>query len=209
MHVMDGALSWQVMAVTDTAAAVAVVGAARAVDYERVPKVGALASVFFLASFIHVNIGPSSSHLILNGLVGLVLGWAALPAFAVALFLQSVLFGFGGLTALGANIIDMGVPAVVVWLLFGRLCRYADSPGKAAAWGAVAGCLAVALSCASLALMLNLSAPEKYAAAVKAILLAHIPVALIDASVTAAAVGFLRKVRPDLLERCRERDQHF
>jgi len=80
MHIMDGTLSPQVMVAANVAAGVMVVGAARSIDYERVPRVGALASVFFLATFVHVNIGPSSAHLLLNGLIGLLLGWAAFTA---------------------------------------------------------------------------------------------------------------------------------
>jgi cobalt/nickel transport system permease protein len=199
MHIMDGALSVPAMVGANATAALAVAGAARAIDYERVPRVGAMASVFFLATFVHVNVGPASVHLLLNGLVGLLLGWAALPALAVALFLQSVLFGFGGITALGANVIDMGIPAVAVWIFFSKRCRHAD-PRRAAAWGALAGGSSVALTCALFAGMLYLSDGEKYSAAVAALILAHVPIMLIEAAVTGAAVGFLRKVRPELLD---------
>jgi len=200
MHIMDGALSTEVMVATNAVAAVAVVASAKAIDYERVPRVGALASVFFLATFVHVNIGPSSVHLLLNGLIGLLLGWAALPALAVALFLQSILFGFGGLTALGANVIDMGFPAVVVWFIFSKRCRNAGTARSAAGWGAFAGAFSVALTCALFAGMLYLSDDEKYSAAIAALVAAHIPVMLIEAAVTGAAAGFLKKARPDLLE---------
>lgn len=200
MHIMDGALSVEVMVATDAVAAVAVVASARAIDYERVPRVGAMASVFFLATFVHVNLGPSSVHLLLNGLIGMLLGWAALPALAVALFLQSVLFGFGGLTALGANVIDMGFPAIAVWLLFSGRCRNAATARGAAGWGALAGAFSVALTCAFFAGMLYLSDAEKYSAAIAALIAAHVPVMLIEAAVTGAAAGFLKKARPDLLE---------
>ncbi len=200
MHIMDGVLSTPVMALTNVAGAAAVGGGIRAIDYERVPRVGVLASVFFLASFVHVNVGPSSVHLLMNGLVGLLLGWAAFPALAVALFLQSILFGFGGLTALGANILVMGLPAVLVGILFSQRCRNARSDGEAMAWGAAAGGLSVALTCVTAAVLLHFSDPRAYAAAIRILLLAHVPIVVIEGVVTGAAATFLRKAHPELLE---------
>lgn len=46
---------------------------------ESIPKVGVLSSAFFVATLIHVPVGPSSIHLVLNGLMGVMLGWAAFP----------------------------------------------------------------------------------------------------------------------------------
>ena len=54
----------------------------------------------------------SSAHLILNGLLGVVLGWAAFPVIFVALLLQAVLFQFGGFTVLGVNTATMGLGAL-------------------------------------------------------------------------------------------------
>ena len=200
MHIADGALSTPVMAATNVLAAAGVAGSLRKVDYERVPRVGVLAAVFFMGSFIHVNIGPSSVHLLLNGLLGLLLGWAALPALTVALFLQAVLLGYGGLSALGANVLGMGLPALAIALFFAPRCRRAATRRQAALWGSLAGATSVALTCIGVALLLHLSNPRAYAAAVKALVLAHVPVAVIEAFVVGAAVAFLHKVRPDLLD---------
>jgi len=199
MHIADGALSTEVMVVTNVAAVAAVGGSLRAIDYERVPRIGVLAAVFFLASFIHIKIGPSSVHLLLNGLLGLLLGWAALPALAVALFLQAILFGYGGLTSLGANILVMGLPALAVGWLFGRPCRQANGPGTAGLWGGLAGGLAVLLACFAMMGALHLSRPQAYRLAIRALLLAHIPVIVVEAAVVGAAASLLHRVRPDLL----------
>ncbi len=200
MHIADGALSTPVMVATNVLAAAATAGCLRRIDYERVPRIGLLAAVFFMASFVHVAVGPSSVHLVLNGLLGLLLGWAALPALAVALFLQSVLLGFGGLSALGANVLCMGLPAVAAGRLFSGPCRRATPPRRALAPGAAAGALSLLLTCAALALLLHLSDPQAYAAAVRALVVAHLPVVALEAAVTGAAAAFLRKVRPDLLD---------
>jgi len=200
MHIADGALSTPVMVATNVLAAAAVGGCLRRIDYERVPRIGVLAAVFFVASFIHVRIGPSGVHLLLNGFLGLLLGWAALPALAVALFLQAILLGFGGLTSLGANILGMGLPALAVAALFSERCREAGAPRQAMLWGALAGGTSVLLTCTILALLLHLSHPEAYAATVKVLMLAHLPVAAVEAVVVGAAAAFLHRVRPDLLD---------
>jgi cobalt/nickel transport system permease protein len=199
MHITDGALSTPVMITTNVIAAGVVAGTLRKIDYERVPRIGVLAAVFFMVSFVRIQIGPSSVHLLLNGLLGLLLGWAALPALAVALFLQMILLGYGGLTSLGANILGMGLPALAVAFAFSERCRQSSSPREATAWGAAAGGTSVFLTALLLAFLLHVSSPEAYATAVKALVLAHIPVALIEAGVVGAASGFLKKVRPDLL----------
>ena len=76
-------------------------------DYEKLPEVAVLSSVFFVASLIHVPIGPSAAHLILNGLCGVLLGWLAFPAIFVGLTLQGVLFEYGGITTLGRQHIQL------------------------------------------------------------------------------------------------------
>jgi ABC-type Co2+ transport system permease subunit len=65
--------------------------------------------------------------------------------------------------------------------------------------GALAGGVSVLLTCLTIALFLHLSNPVGYAVAVKALVIAHIPVAAVEAAVVGAAVAFLHKVRPDLL----------
>lgn len=199
MHITDGVLSTPTLIATNLTAAGVVAGALSRVDYDRIPKVGVMAAVFFMASFIHVNAGPVSVHLLLNGFLGLLLGWAAIPAIAVALFLQWILLGYGGITALGANTLIMGLPAVAVGTAFRRLCAHARTPRAAVGWGALAGLSSVALTCCFFVLILHAADPKAFSAAIKLVILAHIPIALLEAVVAAAAVGFLRKARPDLL----------
>ena len=115
---------------------------------------GVLSATFFVASLVHVPVGPSSVHLIMNGLAGLVLGWAAFPALFVGLLLQAVFFGFGGVTVLGVNTVAIALPAVI-WS--GWLCRrgvLTANGTTAAVWGAIAGGGAIALTGAVVALAL-------------------------------------------------------
>jgi hypothetical protein len=83
-------------------------------DYERLPQVYVV-SAFFVASFIHVPVGPAAVHLVLNGLCGLLLGWLAFPAILVGLTLQALLFQFGGLTTLGVNTFNLAFQMLVAY----------------------------------------------------------------------------------------------
>src|SRR6516162_6849156 len=95
----------------------------RRVRDDEIPRTALLTSAFFIASLIHVRVGPASAHLPLNGLVGVVLGWRAAIAIPVAVFLQAVLFGHGGFTTIGINSCIMIVPAIAAAYLFRSLQR--------------------------------------------------------------------------------------
>lgn len=75
-------------------------------------------AAFYVASLIHVRLGPTSVHLLLNGLLGVVLGWRAALAIPVGLLLQAALFGHGGFTTLGVNTVIMVLPALAAGGLF-------------------------------------------------------------------------------------------
>ena len=118
MHISEGVLAAPVLL---TGAALTIAGSAvglKKLDYDRMAQVGILSSAFFMASLIHVPIGPSSVHLLLNGIVGLLLGWGAFPAILVGLALQAMLFQFGGITVLGVNTFNVAGPAVLCYYLF-------------------------------------------------------------------------------------------
>jgi len=198
MHIPDGILPGGVLIATGVLGTAGVgIGLAK-MDYQEVPRVGVLAAVFFVASLIHIPIGPSSAHLLLTGLIGCLLGWSGLPAVAVALLLQAILFGYGGLTSLGANILVMGLPVIACYACLARRIRRAHSGRRVFILGFAAGMLGVALSCAGLGIVLCAGGRE-FLGAVGAILIGHLPVMVIEGFVTAAALLFLYRTRPELL----------
>ncbi len=180
------------------AAAGAVAAGLKKTDYESIPRVGVMSAVFFVASLIHVKIGPSSAHLVLPGLMGLVLGWGVFPALAAALFLQALLFGFGGVTALGANILTMGVPAVAAYHVFGRAISSTRSPGNLYAMAFAAGSLGIIVAWFVMAGVLVASGKE-YTVPSLFVLAWNVPVVVIEGFVTAAAVRFLQRIKPGAL----------
>lgn len=166
---------------------------------EDIPLVGVMAAAFFVASLIHVPLGPTSVHLLLLGLVGLLTGWACFPAIGVALFLQAIIFQYGGVTVLGVNTFIMALPALLVYLLCAPLVRSVKR--TMALFGAfLAGAGAIFAAGALTATALGL-AGQAFLPAAKAILVAHIPVAAIEGIVVVAVIGFLRKVKPEMLGR--------
>ncbi len=196
MHISEGILSLPVLATGGVVAAAGVAIGLKKLDYEHIMTTALLSSAFFVASLIHVPIGPSSVHLILNGLVGLILGWAAVPAIGVALFLQALLFSFGGITVLGVNTVVMAGPAVGVYYLFRP---WIQEGGKKRMIGAfLAGSLAVAMSGILVALAL-IGTDEAFLKTAQLILLAHIPIMLIEGVVTMFTVSFLSRVQPEIL----------
>jgi len=198
MHISEGVLSAPVL-VTGAAISIACLGIGlKKVEQERIPLVAVLSSAFFVASLIHVPIGPSSIHLILNGICGLLLGWAAFPAIVVALSLQAVLFQFGGLTTLGVNSAIMGLPAVLCFYLFHWLTMREDFWIWAVSSFAC-GALSVLFSGVFVAVSLVFTG-EPFLQAAKLVLIAHIPVMLIEGFITAVCIGFLKRVKPELLE---------
>ncbi len=197
MHIAEGALSAPVLVGGAVLAAAGVAEGLKKMDLEQIPRVAVLSSAFFVASLIHVPIGPSSAHLILNGLAGLILGWAVFPALLIALFLQAVFFGFGGLTVLGVNTLVMALPGLVCGLIFRRPIQQ-TGPRWSFAAGFGAGVLGVLLGCLILALSLFASA-RQFLPVIKLVVAAHLPVMIIEGLITGAAVVFLKKVKPELL----------
>jgi cobalt/nickel transport system permease protein len=193
-HLMDGVLSMPVVVVGAVVAVAAVGYGLRQVDGERVPYVGLMSAAFFVASLVHVPLGPSNVHLILNGLLGTVLGWTAVPAIFVGLLLQAIFFGYGGITVLGVNTLIMGLPAVACWYMFARPLR----TGSAVFWGGLAGAVSVVLTCGGMALALLLSGRE-FLPAAQLVLLTHLPVLAVEAALTGTIAAFLRQVKPEVL----------
>ncbi|BAE53139.1 cobalt transporter CbiM [Paramagnetospirillum magneticum] len=196
-HIPDGVLSGPVLVAGGLLAAAGVARGLKELEPVRVPKVAMLSAVMFVASLIHLPAGPASVHLLLNGMAGIVLGWAAFPALLAALLLQAVLFGFGGLLVLGVNTVNMAVPAVLTGLAFRRLAKEAP-PRRAALAAAVCSGSAVLLTGLMVAGSLAASGRE-FEAAARLVMLSHLPVMGIEAVFASAAIGLLARVKPEAL----------
>lgn len=174
---------------------------------EDIPKASLLTAAFFVASTIHIPIPPASVHLVLNGLLGAVLGYYAFPAVLVGLFFQAVMFGHGGMTTLGVNAIIMGLPALLahqIFLLRHLFKKRLNHKLSSSISAFLAGATAVGLSGAIFLVLIitNIPSDWDFAAektAIYALMLAHIPLMVIEGIFTAMVVSFIQRVKPEIL----------
>jgi cobalt/nickel transport system permease protein len=193
MHISEGILSGSVLATGGVLAASGTIIGLRDIKGEDFVKVSLLSSSFFVASLIHVPVGPSSAHLVLNGLCGIILGWKSFPAILVSLFLQAILFQFGGLTTLGVNTCNMAIPAVISYYLFRPLIKK-----NLFLTGFLSGFFSILLSC--LFVSLSLISTNKYFLNIaKTITLVHLPIAFIEGIITGFILTFLKKTKSEIM----------
>lgn len=196
MHISEGVLSGPVLISGMVLAAAGTAIGLKKLDYDRIARAGILSAAFFVASLIHVPIGPSSVHLILNGIVGLLLGWTAFPAILVALTLQAIIFQFGGITTLGVNTIIMALPALICYYLFGPLIHKKPSISVSAAFAC--GFFSVLISALIVGVALIFT-EENFLTVSAMLIIAHLPVMIIEGIVTVFCLAFLKKVQPAML----------
>ncbi|MEP1217591.1 MAG: cobalt transporter CbiM [Marinobacter sp.] len=196
-HIPDGVLATPILIGGAVVTVAAVTVAVQRLRSEQIPQAAVMAAAFFVASLISVPVGVSSVHLLLNGLMGLLLGWAAVPAILIALILQAVFFGYGGLLVMGVNAMNIVLPALVCALFLRGFLRHSNPKG-AFVIGAIGGASAVAMTglllCAALAMSGNAFVP-----AAKILLATFIPLAFVEAVVTGATLSFIKRVAPELL----------
>ena len=198
MHISEGVLSPAILIAGAAVTAAGVAIGLKEVDHEEIPAMGILSSAFFVASLVHVPIGPASVHLVLNGLIGLILGWKAFPVILVGLTLQALLFQFGGITTLGVNTLNMAFPAVMCYYLFGWGVNLRAGKPVLVLTTFSSGFFAVFFAGILVGLSLYLTG-KAFLPAAKLVVAAHLPVMVLEGILTSVCALFLRKVRPELL----------
>jgi cobalt/nickel transport system permease protein len=123
IHLQDGILKFPWLAGGFIVAAILALAGSWRVRDEEIPKIALLTAAFFVATLIHVPVPMGSAHLLLNGLMGVVLGPRAALAIPIGLFLQAALFRHGGYSTLGVNSCVMTIPALLAWIIFAGFQR--------------------------------------------------------------------------------------
>jgi cobalt/nickel transport system permease protein len=193
MHISEGVLSVPVIAAGWAWAAAGLSVGLKKTAASGLPETALVSSVLFLASLVHVPLGPSSIHLTMLGLAGILLGWSAVPALFIALLLQGMLLQFGGLLSLGVNTAVMGTAALAAYAVW-RLFPVRAKPAAAFA----AGFIAVMTGSALVTLSLFLSSKD-LAVTAALIFAANLPLALVEGVITAFCVFFLRRLLPQYI----------
>ena len=209
MHVPDGFLDAPTSVATGAVAAaavgVALVKARRELDDKTAPMAGLVAAFIFAVQMINFPVGAGTSgHLMGGALAAVLVGpWTGLLCLSVVLVVQALLFADGGITALGTNIVLVGVATVVVgWLAF-RLFQVV-LPKRIALVPLQAG-LGALLSVPAAALVFVLlyavggTADIPLDTLTTAMVGVHVLIGIGEGVITFLAVGAIIAVRPDLV----------
>lgn len=199
MHLAEGVLNAPTLAASALLALGGVALGLKRLDDRRLPLAALLGAAFFVASSVHVPIGVGSVHLILNGVAGLLLGWAAFPVIAVGLILQAALLSYGGFAVLGANTLLLAAPAVAAHYLCRPLLVAGAPRTRLLAAGALAGAIGIAGAALIAALLLAASGGRAFAQLIALLVAAHGPVLVIDAVIGALVVATLGRLMPQAL----------
>jgi cobalt/nickel transport system permease protein len=207
MHVPDGFLDARTLVATAAVAAVGVALALRTVRRHlpprRVPLIGLAAAFVFAAQMLNFPVAAGTSgHLIGAALASVLLGpAAAVVAMTAVLLLQSLMFADGGITALGANVLNLAVIAPLVAHAVYRVVRSAAGVGPqgtllAAGFAAWCSTLAAALACAA---QLAASGVADWGTVLPAMGGVHMMIGLGEAVITMLIVAVVARARPELV----------
>ncbi len=198
LHILVSAVCW---VITLVVLALAVANTRRELDERLVPLAGITAAFIFAAQMLNFPVaGGTSGHFVGATLAVIVLGpWLGLLAMAAVVALQALLFQDGGLLAMGANILVMGVvPGFVGYGVY-RAARGLAWGARLAAAG-FAAWLSVMAAALVTALLLAFSGASALGVVLPAMLGVHALIGLGAALITVAALAFVRAARPSLLD---------
>jgi cobalt/nickel transport system permease protein len=213
MHVPDGFLDLPTSAATGVVAAGAVAlalrGARRELDDRTAPLAGLTAVFVFAGQMVNFPVGAGTSgHLLGGALAALLVGpWTATLVVSVVLVVQALLFGDGGLTALGTNITLLAVVAVwAAWGTFRLLSAVLPKRiGVVPPLAFVAGLVSVPVAALAFAGLYAVGgqAPIDLGTLVAAMVGWHTVIGLGEGIITALVVSSVLAVRPDLVHAAR------
>jgi cobalt/nickel transport system permease protein len=207
MHIPDGFLSGPViastLAVSLAADAVAVSKAGRALNEKQVPLLGVTSAFIFAAQMLNFPIAAGTSgHFLGATLAAVILGpWNALLVITTVLIIQCFLFADGGITALGANILNMGVVGALGGYWIFRAVKAVVPSNKAGLLMSVgiASWFSVVLASMACAIELVLSGTSPAAIVVPAMVGVHALIGIGEAIITSAVLSIVLVSRPELL----------
>jgi len=206
MHIPDGFLSTPVWAAAGAVSAGAVALSAsrvgRTLEDKQVPLMGVAAAFIFAAQMVNFPIASGTSgHLGGGVLAMLLLGpWASTLVMAAILIVQALLFQDGGITALGANVLNMGVLACLLgFLVFRSLRRLLAGTQGALISAFITAWLMVVLGASLAAVEIALSGTIPLRLVLPAMAGVHALIGTGEGLITTAALAFLLRVRRDLV----------
>jgi cobalt/nickel transport system permease protein len=222
MHIPDNYLSPATCAVMGAAMVPVWAIAARKVTQEvekaRIPLLGIAAAFSFLIMMFNVPLpGGTTGHAVGGTLLAVVLGpWSACISISIALLVQALLFGDGGILSFGANCFNMAfVIPFLGYFLYTFIRQRVKKPAAEYAGLAISSYVALVIAslCAAIefglqpllahdAAGLPLYCPYPLSVSIPAMLIPHLAVAgVVEAAFTVAIVAFIRRVSPGTIQR--------
>ncbi len=207
MHIPDNILDWKTCVTLGVVSGGILVAALRGFKHfnveQRVPLIGVTAAFIFAAQMLNFPVPDGTSGHFLGGVLACILlgPWTGFIAMSMVLIVQSLLFGDGGITALGANIFNMGLMGSVGGFgMYGffRLILWGDRT-RPLAYALAAWC-SIMLAAFFCALELAISGRVPLTLALAAMLGVHAIIGLVEAFITTTALMTLWRLRPDLLK---------
>lgn len=176
--------------------------AGKEMDDTKVPILAALAAGIFAIQALNIPIGMGTSgHMVGATLVAIIFGspWAGVLVLTLVLLVQGFVFGDGGITTMGANILNMGViSGFVGYYTFVALMNSKLNLKVSSFVGAWLGLLVSALVCA---VQMYLAGTFPLVPGLIAMGTYHFIIGLIgEGLITAVALSAIASSRPDLLE---------
>jgi len=202
MHIPDGFLdtkTWvTAAAVSGTAITYAVRKVNKDLEEKDPPLMGVLAAFIFAAQMLNFPVaGGTSGHFLGGALAAILLGpWKAMLVMLSVVTVQALLFGDGGIAALGANVLNMAIiaPLVAYWI-YGIISRYSIPAGAFAA-----GLVSTLVTALAVSIQLAVSGTVPFAITASLMTGWHLLIGIGEGLITATTIGYLIKVRPDLVE---------
>lgn len=204
MHIPDGFLStpvWASMAVISAILILYALSRAKGKLGERsIPLMGMLAAFIFAAQMLNVPVAAGTSGHMLGGVLAAVLlgPFSASIVMTAVFIVQAIFFQDGGITALGANIFNMGLIGTLIGYYiykgFRRVTKQFLASTAFAAWAAVM------LAASACAIELAISGTSPLYIALPAMAGIHAIIGLVEAGLTVAVLAYVGRSRPDLLK---------
>lgn len=197
MHIPDGFLATPVWATLDLAALPVMGYCVRRTqarfDESRAPLLGVMGAFVFAAQMINFPVGVGTSgHLVGGALLALTLGpWAASVVMTAILVVQALVFQDGGITALGANVLNMAVAGV--WLGYLPV-KLAGGPKRVAVF--LGGWLSLVGAALLATVQLSLSQVAPNGPLFASMLGIHALTGLAEGAITVAAFGAIARLSP-------------
>ena len=205
LHIPDGFLTI-VVSLTFWLATIIMVGLAisktnQTLGEKQIPLMGIMAAFIFAAQMINFPVaGGTSGHFLGGALASIVLGpWAGILVMTAVVGVQALLFQDGGLLVMGANIFNMGILTAAIGFGLYRLV-IKQKRGVRLTVAGIGSWIATMAAALITSLQLWLSNTTRLEIVVPAMLGVHAIIGIGEALITVAALSFIERTRPDLLD---------